>query len=79
MNILDEEEHIQLVRDHSHASVLYRLWRDLNDERGDSIYTDNESKKIKEVVQLLSDKEEEIKHRYYPDDWFSLGDYTLFR
>ena len=79
MIILDDEEQVRLVRDHSHARILYRLWRDLDDERSDSIYSEDEKKQIKRVVLLLSRKEEELKDKHNHIEWGKLGNYELFR
>jgi len=76
---MNDEEQVQMVRDHSHARILHKLWRALDEENADNIYNTEERLMIKKVVLLLSRKEDELKQKYDHQEWYSLGDYTLFR
>ena len=73
-----DEEQVRLVRDHSHARSLYRLWRALDEENDDNIYTDEERLLIRRVVLLLSRKENELKDKHPSDEWCKFGNYQLF-
>ena len=77
-SLTGSDKRVQMVRDHSHARILYKLWRSLDDERMDNIYTDDENQKIKDVVLLLAEKEDELKDKYDHKEWCALGCYELF-
>ena len=73
------DKKVQLVRDHSHARILYKLWRDLDRERSDSIYSEDEKKQLKRAVSILSRKEDKLKNKHNHIEWGKLGNYELFR
>jgi len=75
----EHDKQVILVRDHSHANIIYRLHRDLSDEKKDKIYTAKERRKIEAVIHLLQEKEATLRKNHTTEEWLKLGDYTLWR
>ena len=73
------DKQVLLLRDHSHANIIYRLYRDLSDEKKDKIYTAKERRKIEAVIHLLQEKEQKLKNKHTTEEWYKLGDYTIWR
>ena len=76
MNTHDQK--VKLIRDHSHARVLYILSKKLQQEKKDTLLNQQEREKIETVIQILHKKEQKLKNKHNKNEWYALGDYTLF-
>lgn len=78
--IMNDDEQVKMIRCHSHARTLYRLWHDLQQEIHDGIYNTDERRILKQAIAVLQGKEYNLKKPYLKtEEWNKLGDYTLFR